>query len=116
MTLLPDYDFTVVGGASEDVAEFRVGPGDLPNRAFVAVDGVSLAGEVRGWGGGGYPRKVSSRRWLSRSISKILMVLSEEQVWEVLVGRGWMDGGAGWRTYSKTFSVIVQSAVMLDDS
>lgn len=34
-----------------------------------------------------HPRRVSSRRWLSRSISKILMVLSEEQVWEVFVSR-----------------------------
>lgn len=36
VALLPDYHFAVVGGASEDVSEFRVSPGDLPNGAFVA--------------------------------------------------------------------------------
>lgn len=36
LALLPDYDFTVVGGGGEDVSEFGVRPGDLPDRAFVA--------------------------------------------------------------------------------
>lgn len=42
LTLLPDYDFTVVGGAGEDVAEFGVCPRDLPDGPFVAVGRVSL--------------------------------------------------------------------------
>lgn len=37
VSLLPDYHFAVVGGAGEDVSEFRVCPGDLPDGAVVAA-------------------------------------------------------------------------------
>lgn len=81
LSLLPDYHLAVVGGAREDVAEFGVRPGDLPNGPIVAAEygGQSWGDEWEGhvWV---YPRSVSRRRWFSRSTSKILMVLSEEQV------------------------------------
>jgi len=38
----PDEDFAVVGGGSEYCAEFRMGPGDTPDGAFVAVKGERL--------------------------------------------------------------------------
>ena len=61
-----------------------------------------------------HPRSVSTSRWLSRSISKILTVLSEEQVCSDPSAR--LLGVyvcSGTVVYREAFPVIVQLAVML---
>jgi hypothetical protein len=52
-----------------------------PSWLLHAVRLVVMGRTVGGGRGRMYPRSVSIRRWLSRSTSKILMVLSEEQVY-----------------------------------
>ena len=37
LSLLPDYHLAVIGGAREDVAEFGVCPGDLPDGTIVTI-------------------------------------------------------------------------------
>lgn len=53
------------------------------------------------------------RRWFSRSISKILMVLSEEQVWVGGVSLGGERKRGGGSVYRETLAVVVQLAVVL---
>jgi hypothetical protein len=74
----PDDYFAVVARRGEDVAVFGVGPGDGPDGAFVSV--CVREGDGRGGGEGKYPLRVSVNLWESPSTSKILTVLSEEQV------------------------------------
>lgn len=78
--LAPDEYAAVVGRGGEDGAVFGMRPGKGPDGAFVAR--VLCISVVFGWEGasGRYPFSVSVRRCWSPSISKILMVLSEEQV------------------------------------
>jgi hypothetical protein len=37
LTLLPNYDFAIVRCGSENVAEFGMSPGDLPDGTFVTL-------------------------------------------------------------------------------
>ena len=77
--LAPDEDLAVVAGRGQDVAVFRVGPGDAPDCSFVAVEpGFSMVMVFEG-GRSAYPLRVSVRRCDSPSTSKIFTVLSEEQ-------------------------------------
>jgi hypothetical protein len=71
---LPDYDFPVVGGTSEDRAELGVGPGDLPDWSVVAAEG----------------------------LKETMVITVYFKDFDGFVG------GAG----SKTFTIVVQSAVM----
>ena len=93
LSFLPDKDFAVVGGGGEDVAEFGVRPGDLPDGAVVPAEGfdetVVVAVDFEDFdgavGGAGLP------------------------------GGGSVGGGGGWagELYRETLAVVVERAVML---
>lgn len=80
--LAPDEDLAIVRGGGEDVAILGVCPCDTPYSTFVSVNALAVNRDLvaQSWLAMTYPLSVSTNVCLSPSTSKILIVLSEEQV------------------------------------